>query len=253
MPDPTTPPPATSGSSEPVPDLYRALHDASRRALEDLVASEDSKRRLIDVHALVLDFQPWLSVLEERPELDPLRTAVRELHAAVLMASQALYRPAYMALRLFLELSLGTLFFSALDFELRRWAAGERDVVWRDVSDKGHGVLSAAFARAYAPLLEGTQEDFRELAVTTYRTCSQFVHGNPGPTSLLPEDIALSEPTFSQFCDTAHSAIHVVLYTLVVRHFGSLAPSHVETVKPAILDHFGDVPAVRSFVAPVPE
>lgn len=153
-----TPPLDTSGSSDPVPDLYRALHDASRSALERLVDSNDSKGSLIEVHALVLDFQPWLSVLDGRTELAPLQTAVRELHASVLMASKALYRPAYMALRLFLELSLGALYFSALDFELRRWTAGERDVVWRDVSDKGHGVLSAAFARAYAPLLEETQE-----------------------------------------------------------------------------------------------
>ncbi len=244
------PPPAPA---DPVPDLYRALHSASLDAMENLVGTASSRKQLIEIHAFIQDLDPWLSVLDARLELDPLKTAMREFHAAVLMATQALYRPAYMALRLFLELSLGTIYFSTLDFELRRWAAGERDVIWSEITHKSQGLLSPAFARVYAPPLKDTQSHFYEIAIRTYRECSQFVHGNPEPTSLLPTDIIFSESTFSSFFDSARSAARTVLYALILRYFSDLDDIQVEKIKPVVVDQFGDISAIRAFTSPVPE
>ena len=253
MPVPTDSSPTTTGPEHAVPNLYRSLHSAGRQAMDELAANETTRGQLVGVHASVLDFEPWLSVLVGRLEQHPLQTAVRELHAATLMASQALYRPAYMALRLFLELSLGAVYYSALELELRRWTAGARDVIWSEVSDKGSGVLSAAFAKAYAPQLEDSAEVVRILARTVYRTCSQFVHGNPGPTSLIPSDIVFSESTFSTFCERTDDAVRVVLFAMTVRYASSLEADELELVKPGLIDRLGNVDAVRALLAPLPE
>ena len=122
-------------SSPPIPvrsteSYYKDLHVLCGDILKKSFESDSDGFQAIN-HNFIADFEKWIRVLDHRSECEVLKAGLREYQYALLALVQGQYRQAFMALRLFLELTLGAVFFSSNELQLRVWLRGRRDVYWK--------------------------------------------------------------------------------------------------------------------------
>lgn len=109
-----------------------------------------------------------------------IQAACSQLESSCLALSLGLYRPAFISLRLSLELGLGAIHFSVNKMQHKEWINGstEGDIKWSSINNPDTGVFSSRFALAFFPELKPHISTYREIAKTIYRELSQYVHGN---------------------------------------------------------------------------
>ena len=95
----------------------------------------------------------WSKAIQSRPESIVFQNAISEVATGAFLLISGLYRPAFTSLRLFLELSLAAVHFSANRLELAEWVQGRKDVVWSALIDPENGILSRRYASAFFPLI----------------------------------------------------------------------------------------------------
>jgi hypothetical protein len=71
-----------------------------------------------------------------------MRLAIREYQFALFAAAGGTYRHASISLRLFFELALATVHFSAYEIKLRKWLSNSGDIVWAALIDSDNGVYA---------------------------------------------------------------------------------------------------------------
>jgi hypothetical protein len=116
---------------------------------------------------------------------------------------QGLYRQAFTALRLFLELTLAAVFYSANELRLIEWMDNRTDINWKRITQKNGGVFTERFARAFMPDLVTEAAHFGSIGAKLYRECSEFVHANPAATTLIPQQLQFDQDLFHRWHDTA--------------------------------------------------
>lgn len=198
-------------------------------------------------HASLSDFKCWTDVLKDRPEVQLLRAGVREYHFALLALAQGFYRHAFMALRLFLELSVHAVNLSANELQLRLWICRARDLSWSEIIDEEKGVFSVVFIRAFCPELKDEALHYRALAKELYRECSEYVHGNPDLQTSLPETLEFSENVFRAWHSMAGSACLVVHFVLAMRYLSSLTLEDRSKLESTLVEELGHLHGVRCF------
>jgi hypothetical protein len=225
------------------------------------------ERRLLDLHAAAghclslaaqsqagalgkilqqdLDIGVWEERLQGRYEVQLLASARREIGFALYCAATGLYAQAFSSLRLFLELSFATVFFSINELEWRRWLNDRKDFVWSAALDRDEGVLAESFVREFYPAAVSDAPTYRELAQRSYRKCSQHVHGKFAVTQSLPRTIKYDRNALEIWSSTAHDAGQSVLYLLYCRYGDDLL-SLDDGRLATILEHsFSHLPSVR--------
>lgn len=225
---------------------YEELHSVCRETLRQTFG-EDTSAHLGVSHNYVSDLEKWIIVLSDRPECRMLESASREYQFALLAVVQGQYRQAFSALRLFLELSLGAVYFSANELKLHLWYRGEEDLVWSSIVHSGTGVFSKKFARCFFEGLEDEVGRYRRIAGELYRECSEYVHGNAGTQEALPQALRFSGETFCDWCEKDESARLVVSFALAMRHLNLVKKSDIDQLEPVVLDELRHLPAIRSF------
>jgi hypothetical protein len=114
-----------------ISDHYRSLAAKGTAALEDLISEPEGSAAFAKAHNFLADFEALLAAIKQRPEAEIFALAIREYQFALFAASTSSYRHASISLRLFLELSLATILFSAHEIQLRKWRNSEaHDRVW---------------------------------------------------------------------------------------------------------------------------
>jgi hypothetical protein len=156
-------------------DFYLALNDAARTSIEQ---STDDPTGLGSAQDRVDDLSRWRALLAERPDSVVFWHALNEVTVGLFLLASGLYRPAFVSLRLFLELSLASVHFSTNRLELAEWLGGVRDVHWASLSDSEQGVLSPRYAKAFFPELSESVLIYNAIGRKIYRELSEFVHGN---------------------------------------------------------------------------
>ena len=262
--------PAISGHHQ----YYLELHAAGEGIINDSIA-HDTERLIAKSHSFISDLEIWLEVLAGRPELPVLQAAVREYQFSILALLQGQYRYSFMALRLFFELSLASIRFSAHEIEYWLWERGQQDIKWatlveRDISiantngnhknakavieadsEKitGNAVLSLDFVRAFSnQAFAEAAPSYRTIASKVYRECSEFVHGNSQTHSQIPGALGFSQQVLTDWLDRADSIKLVVLFALCGRHLKFLDASALAKVEPIIRESLGHVDAVRNYL-----
>lgn len=181
---------------------------------------QDSSQELGSIHQLDDDLRLWIDCVPQSTG-EQLARARTELAHAEHAAASGLYRQAFGGLRLFLELAFAAVYFSANEFERRRWLSDRADFSWSKALEQETGVLARSFVQEFnAPLVTITAE-YASTVAATYRYCSQFVHGKAAHSWKLPETVEYSAPLLSSWCSHALSAGNAVCLLLVVR-FGDL-------------------------------
>lgn len=93
-------------------ELYLGLHAKCQE-----IMVESFKEDIDGIHAkshnFLTDLSKWNGVLQYKPEIELLDSALREYYYGLLAAAQGQYRQGFMALRLFVEQALAAVHFSA--------------------------------------------------------------------------------------------------------------------------------------------
>lgn len=183
-------------------------------------------------------------ILSARPEGIVLQHALNEATVGLFLLTSGLYRPAYLSLRLFLELSLACVYFSANRLELAEWMNGTNDIRWATLTHEESGILSARYANAFFPELRDSVRLYAAIANKLYRELSEFVHGNHhtwGTTDQIVFDLTLQ----SRWLQNFQEAVTVVHYALCLRFMKELVPSEMAKVSGVVIDSLGHVAEIR--------
>ena len=197
-------------------------------------------------YSFLNDYCCWIEQLSSRPEVVLYEQACREYESAFLSVTIGQYRQAFFGLRLCLELSLGGVFFSSNELELRTWISGKRDLKWSEITDDDKGIFSSNFTRAFFEELIEKGKIYKGIAEKVYRECSEFVHGNYHATSNLPNEIIFDQSAFGIWHEKAKSIRLVILYCFVCRYICFLEANSLRAVEENVLEELGHLSAVRN-------
>ena len=177
-----------------------------------------------------------------------MSSALNEAVTGLYLVAGGAYRPALTALRLFLELSLASIFFSANRLELAEWVAGNKDIFWSQLVDYDNGVLSTRYTKAFFPELSIEIGSFNAKARETYRGLSEYVHGNKATLATTEESLRYSADLMTMWFDHFHSATETVLIALSVRFLKELDDDSISTIAAATRDRIGYIAPIREYI-----
>ncbi|MFI6130261.1 hypothetical protein [Micromonospora sp. NPDC051141] len=221
-------------------DLHAQVEDNIKNATS---ANGSDLGRLLQ---LDLDIMAWEQCILNRPEAAQLTAARRELGFAIYAASGGLYLHAYAGLRVFLELSFASVYFSANELFRRRWVADRIDFSWSKALHEADGVLAQSFVREFNQDAAKDAPPFATSAANAYRHCSQFIHGKMAVTASLPGTMTFSSEVLTDWLKTAMEAARAVLFLLYARYGEELLQGETfHVLAPSIEASFGYLKEVR--------
>lgn len=191
------------------------------------------------------DLETWISVLKDRPECKILASALNEYRFGLFAVVSGLYRYAFVALRLYFELSLSTIYLSLFELELRLRLSGQRDMTWTEINDPDKGLFSANVTKAFCPELLDEVKHQHALAQKVYRECSEYVHGTPALENPIPDTLQFDELLYKAWHNKASTMKMIVTLMLFMRYGSYLNPEMIRVLEPCILDEIGYLQVVR--------
>lgn len=224
--------------------IFRDLQQACGTVLDETFKADNEALQSASFN-FVSEAEHWLRILDSRAEAQLYRTALREYQFALLALAQGQYRQAFMALRLFFELFLGGVFYSANELHLRYWMRGIRDTSWQSISESDNGVFSKVFINAFFSELAEFGQQHRAIATAVYRECSEFVHGNMTTLQFLPGALNYQESTFKDWHEKAKAMRLVTSFVLAARYLKDLDSSQKLLLEAFVLDSLGHLPPIR--------
>lgn len=225
---------------------YRELLTLSESALKRL--SEDPERLEIftSAHNEAVDLDQLNNLLVNRVEESMFELARLEYQQAAFSASIAQYRQAHKGLRLFLELALCSVLFSAHEIDSHLWLRGKKDTSWKSINCETRGVFSRHFVGAFFEELNDHCDQYRSLAAKLYRECSEYVHGNRQSFGDMNHQIAYNADSLEAWADRADTARLLVKFAFVSRYLKSASVDTRNDLEVMVLEDFGMLPAVQS-------
>ncbi|MGB9938839.1 hypothetical protein [Methanosarcina sp.] len=228
-----------------IKEYYRDLYRRCGEILELSLESEE-----IDFnrsHNFLSDLEIWMRVLSLRPEVTILQAASREYQFSLLALALGQYRQAFMALRLFLELSLTSVHFSAHELDFRIWEKKNGDIKWNILVDNDNGVFSKQFVEVFCEDLADEALHYKTLATKVYRECSEYVHGNSNTHDSLPEKLQFISNVHYAWLDKAKSVRQVVSFALSARYLMTLDNVGKNNLEHIVCDELGHLEFIRLF------
>lgn len=212
---------------------------------EQCVADAEVSTALTKALASIAELEIILNAVSEKQEYSVYIQALQEIQYSLLSVSIGNYRHAYSSLRLFFELCLVAVEFSANLRYFRKWELGKEDIFWSRLSDVENGVMSKSFCSLFFSELADEAPRFGKLATTVYRECSEFVHGNPQATSKLPETLLFKKETLLDWTNKFDTMYLVITFIFSVRYLVELPDASRENIKEHILAQIGELEPVR--------
>ncbi len=229
-----------------VVEHYNELLTRSETALTSLGEDPERLETFTLAHNEAVDLDQLNRLLVNRVEEPMFALARIEYQQAVFSASIAQYRQAHKGLRLFFELALCSVLFSAHEIDTYLWLRGKKDAVWKSINCENSGVFSKHFVGAFFEELTDECDQYRSLAAKLYRECSEFVHGNRQSFGDMNHQIAYSADSLEVWADRADTARLLVKFAFVSRYLKH-APTEIRNeLETMVLEDFGTLPAVQS-------
>lgn len=229
-----------------VVEHYRALLNNSGAVIETMASAAGASEALITSHNYLLDYDSIKMAIADRPEVAVLDSAVKEYQFALFALTSGQYRHAFGGLRLFFELMLATVQFSAHEIDYRMWVKNSKDINWSALKDSQGGVFSTNFIKAFNPEFADCAKQYLAIAEAVYRECSEFVHGNAGTHAILPSDIAFQKQTFFSWHDKAATMRLAIIFAFSARYLNYVTKGATDRMEPIILDALGNLPPVQA-------
>lgn len=224
------------------------LSEATRVVLQAVLSDQDTEKQVKKSVSSIATLESLQNQVSTRYESAVFRQAIDEGKHAIFLLSIGSYRNAYSSLRLFFELNLAAIDFSTNQRLFLAWTLGRADISWSRLSDAEEGVLSKNFCNLFPIDLSEHAKNYRTMATTVYRECSEYVHGNPAANSKLPDFPQFSKSIVLDWCDKLDTMCLVCIFLFSVRYLAELQPSQAEAVKADIMDQLSHLAPVRDFL-----
>ncbi len=224
---------------------YEQLSQHSAEVLKKLLMDQDSLALLTVAHNAVADYEILKSAIADRPEAAVFTSAVKEYQLALSALSVGSYRHAFVGLRLFYEMTLATIHFSAHEIFYRLWTQDKKDIVWSVLIDADNGVLAKQFVGAFNPSFSEFTKQYRALAETVYRECSEFVHGNALTHEKLPDALEFDKEILALWQQKAETIRLVIVFAFSARYLNYVTDDSRNAVEPIVIDTLGHLPPVQ--------
>lgn len=228
-----------------IDEHYRALLGNGQAVFETMAGSDEMSRLRVS-HNYLLDYDAMKMAISSRPEAAVFDFAVKEYQYAMFALVSGQYRHAFVGLRIFFELMLATVQFSAHEIDYRMWAKDSKDINWSGLKDSENGVFSKNFIRAFNPEFSECGSQYLAIAEAVYRECSEFVHGNAGTHAILPSEIKFQEALFRSWHDKASTMRIAVIFAFSARYLTYISKEAVDQMEPIIMDALGNLPPVQA-------
>lgn len=227
-------------------NYYRLLVDNVKAVMDDMGKCSGATEALAASHNHLLDYEIWKVAIADRPEVKMVESAVKEYQFSLFALASGQYRHAFGGLRLFFELMLAAVQFSAHEIDYRLWSRGSKDINWSALKDLQSGVFSANFIRAFNPDFSDHGKQYQAIAENVYRECSEFVHGNAGTHVTLPSDIRFQEEAFSSWHEKAATMRLVIVFAFSARYLNYVNKDATDRLEALVLDALGTLGVVQS-------
>lgn len=188
-------------------------------------------------HAFISDYALWIDALDKRSEQPVFQSALREYQFALLALCSGHYRAAFAALRLTLELTFAGVQWSANERELREWKLGQRDSNWATLTDRENGILSKQFVTLFSEGLADEATQYLAPAVSVYRECSEYVHGNAHTQRSIPGNLAFDDNLFNAWHEKASVVRLAASFAFAARYLTDIDNTARSRLESMILDH----------------
>lgn len=220
------------------------LHTSCRAHIEECTRdlSEVVERTL----QLESDLGQWLDILGQRVEAAQLRSAHQDLGLALYSAMAGLYRQSFSSLRSFLEVSIATIYLSASEFRRRQWVSGKIDISWSAITSPDDGIYSAAYVSEFCTHALSDRSEMLTLLKSSYRRCSEYIHGNVAASNLLPRSITYERDLVLEWLQLSRDAIVAVIHCCFVRYYAELDSNQVGVVEGSLEESLMHLVSVRN-------
>ncbi len=231
-----------------VSDHYLRILSRSTECFSNL--SEDRVRftKFIVAHNNAEDLDMLAGLLNERPEKQMFRLALVEYQHALYALAFSHYRQAHVSLRLFLELSLCSILFSAHEMDMHLWLKGKKDLNWNAITSKETGIFSKNFLTAFFDDMKEYSDEYHALALKLYRECSEYVHGNHLSYNGIDSEILFSAENIDSWLERADTAVLVVKFAFISRYLPHINSEGISKIQDLAMESFGALEPVRDFL-----
>lgn len=206
---------------------------------------------------LTTDYETWLECIGNRLELIMYKNAIMVYQDAIGSMLEGQYQNAFMGLRYCFERTLCGVYLSANELELRTWLDGRRDTYWSEIAgkegkddeadvksgdiDADNGLFSTRYAKAFFPDLQDEIKHFRRMAVSVYRECSEFVHGNPLALVQIPEHLEYRKDLVAMWCEKALIMKRVIFFAFALRYLLDMKEDEKNKISEIVKDEFATI------------
>lgn len=228
---------------------YKILLQKSGELQDEMLSDHDALIAFTIAHNATDDFEKLISAVENRPEAGLMRLAIRELQFGLLAVSFAHYRHAYISIRLFMELMIGAIYFSAFEIKLRKWLGNSQDIVWSALIDKENGPFAKSFISAFSPDFAPYGAQFLAIAEKVYRECSEYVHGNMNTQKEYNQPLRFDKEKFIEWADRLNSIKLTIIFVFIARYANFLTREQLDNLEPILLEDLGTNAAIQDLYA----
>jgi hypothetical protein len=225
---------------------YTSLIERSLHHFKTLSADDESMAAFTRSHNFIPDFELLREVIGARPEAKVLSLAIREYHLALYALAAANYRHAFISLRLFFELALSTIQFSASELKLRLWLANKADIVWSAVVHEESGVYATSFVSAFEPELAESAKQYSTLAQKVYRECSEHVHGNAHTHPEADAPIEFDKHLLFVWANLADTVRLCFIFAYAARFIRFISAEERNRLEAIFIESLGTLPGIQA-------
>lgn len=225
---------------------YNSLLARSQDALTNLQKDAERLAMFTLAHNDAVDLDQLDKLVADRTEAPMYKLARLEYQHALYSVSTAQYRQAHAGLRLFLELSLCSILFSAHEIDTHLWLKGRKDAGWRSINCEDAGVFSEHFVGAFFEEMKEHCDQYQTLAGKLYRECSEFVHGNRQSFDGIDKEVSYNADILEAWADRADTARLLVKFAFISRHLKSASVNVRDELEELVLEDFGTLAAIQA-------
>lgn len=239
----------------------KEYYEDYKQRINSIIDTSLNEEELANIVALsfhfVDDYSVWLESIGNRPEAVMYKNAIKVYQDSFACMLLGQYQSAFMGLRYCFERTLCGVYLSANELELRTWLNGHRDTYWSELVGKegreaegdgmaeenyvDKGLFSTKYVNAFFPELKDEIRHFRRMAVSVYRECSEFVHGNPNALVKIPEHLNYKKELMELWCEKALVMKRVMSFVFALRYLPNLSDESKRKIADIIKDEFATI------------
>ncbi|GEM_PF-1429314 len=225
---------------------YSGIIEKSQAALSEMSEDHERYTKFIAAHNDADELDNLVKLMSGRPEENIYNLARLEYQHALYALSFAQYRQAHVSLRLFMELSLSGILFSAHEIDTHLWLKGQKDSNWSSIISNENGVFSKSFVGAFFEDMKEFCSEYLAMAKAVYRECSEFVHGNRSSFDGIDSEIKYHNEIADKWLDRADTVRILVKFAFLTRYLPHASASTKNEFEQMAIEQFGTLPPIQA-------